>query len=149
MKVFFILYWKKNLIFTFIFRARNPNSLLNGWILSIVWNNCKCVRVSTDDCVLITFGWFVAVNKVARRNKNTRIKFKNLIEILRAVVEAVVAVEKRLNVGAVDIAVDGVNENVLAVVGFVTAKPNDEPAAVVAVLVAGNNEVVPVPKENK
>jgi hypothetical protein len=38
---------------------------------------------------------------------------------------------------------------VLAVVGFVTAKPNDEPAAVVAVLVAGNNEVVPVPKENK
>lgn len=40
----------------------------------------------------------------------------------------VVAVGKRLNVGAVDAAVGVVNENVVDVAGFVTEKPNDEPA---------------------
>jgi hypothetical protein len=61
----------------------------------------------------------------------------NKISILRA---AVVVVGKILNDGAVDVVAVGANENVPAVVGFVTEKPNDVPAAVVA---AGNNEVEP------
>jgi hypothetical protein len=60
------------------------------------------------------------------------------------VVGAVVVVGKRLNDGTVEVAVAGVNENVPAVVGFATGKPNDEPIVVVpAVLAAGNNEVEP------
>lgn len=59
---------------TFIFRARKPSSLLNGCILSIVWNNCKCVRVSTDDWVFNTTGaatgWFAVENNVAMKNKS-------------------------------------------------------------------------------
>ncbi len=66
------------MLITFILRARNPSSLLNGWILSIAWNNCKWVRVSTDDWVLITFGWFVVVvaaeNNVARKNNKKLIR---------------------------------------------------------------------------
>lgn len=61
------------IIFTLIFRARNPSSLLNGCILSIVWNNCKWVLVSTDDGVLNTVdactGWAAVENNVAMRNK--------------------------------------------------------------------------------
>ncbi len=42
-------------------------------MLSIVWNNCKWVFVSTDDWVLTTAdvvaGWFIAVNNVAMRSK--------------------------------------------------------------------------------
>jgi len=64
----------------------------------------------------------------------------NKISILRAAVAAVVVVGKILNDGAVDVVAVGANENVPAVVGFVTEKPNDVPAAVVA---AGNNEVEP------
>jgi len=64
----------------------------------------------------------------------------NKISILRAAVAAVVVVGKILNDGAVDVVAVGANENVPAVVGFVTEKPNDAPAAVVA---AGNNEVEP------
>ena len=68
---------------------------------------------------------------------------------LRAAVEAAVAVGKRPNDGtvvadAVDVA--GVNENVGAVVGFVTGNPNE---AVGAVLAAGNNDEPVVPPENE
>jgi len=67
------------------------------------------------------------------------------MNILQVVVGAVVVVEKRLNEDAADVAVVGANENVLAVAGFETAKPNDEP--VDAVLAAGNNEVLPPPEK--
>jgi len=67
------------------------------------------------------------------------------MSILQVVVGAVVVVEKRLNEDAADVAVVGANENVLAVAGFETAKPNDEP--VDAVLAAGNNEVLPPPEK--
>ncbi len=69
------------------------------------------------------------------------------MNILQVVVGAVVVVEKRLNEDAADVAVVGANENVLVVAGFETAKPNDEP--VDAVLVAGNNEVLPPPEKKK
>jgi hypothetical protein len=69
----------------------------------------------------------------------------NCIKILRAVVAAVVAVGKRLNDDAVDVAVDGANENVPVVVGLDTAKPKDVPAVVEVAV--GNNEVPPPEKE--
>lgn len=68
----------------------------------------------------------------------------NLIFILRAVA-AVVAVGKRLNDGAADVVVAGVNENVGAVVGLVVGKPNDEPTVVVG---APGNIEVGAAKEN-
>jgi hypothetical protein len=60
----------------------------------------------------------------------------NTISILRAVAEAVVVFENRLNDGAVVVAAVGANENVPVVVGLATEKPNDAPAVVVAAVLA-------------